>query len=61
MNYLFDTSTIMNLIQSKSASALELFQGQFLIELSYYELGNILWKLKYREIISQKELQDLVN
>lgn len=61
MNYLFDTSAIMNLIQSKSASALELFQGQFLTELNYYELGNVLWKLKYREIISQKELQDLVN
>ncbi|MBD3191150.1 MAG: hypothetical protein GF308_10920 [Candidatus Heimdallarchaeota archaeon] len=35
------------------------FQDQFLTELSYYEFGNILWKLKYHEIISQKELQEL--
>ena len=52
----FDTSTIINIIQIKHDEAITVFKGQNLLDLSYYELGNVLWKLLYRSLLDKDEI-----
>ncbi|MGQ4891171.1 MAG: type II toxin-antitoxin system VapC family toxin [Candidatus Njordarchaeia archaeon] len=42
MNYLFDTSALMDLIERKKHNILK---GQYVLDLTVYEVGNIIWKM----------------
>ncbi|NHI94357.1 MAG: PIN domain-containing protein [Candidatus Lokiarchaeota archaeon] len=59
MTYLFDTSTIINIIQDKPDKAIKIFKGHNLLDLSYYELGNVLWKFDHRKLFNKDEIKKI--
>ncbi|WP_243674925.1 type II toxin-antitoxin system VapC family toxin [Vulcanisaeta distributa] len=44
MSYLFDASSIMNIIKHMKRGALSILRGNYVLDLTMYEIGNALWK-----------------
>ena len=58
MSYLFDSSTIFKAVKE---NAVEVLAGNFTLDLTRYELGNILWKeYTLNKRISREESKKLV-
>ncbi len=55
MNYLFDASALMNLIEQKGKDITHLITRQYTLDLAYYELGNATWKNIHRKLIPTNE------
>jgi predicted nucleic acid-binding protein len=60
MKFLFDSSALMNIIQIRGSKAYDLLKNNFTIDLTYYEIGNIIWKFVYRKLISLQEGSELI-
>lgn len=60
MKLLFDTSAIINLIQQLEEKAVPLLTDQFTLDLSFYEAGNVVWKLNYRKTLSITDTIELL-
>ncbi|MHA1834776.1 MAG: hypothetical protein ACTSV7_12405 [Candidatus Baldrarchaeia archaeon] len=44
MNYLFDTSSILNIIKSRKDAAIKVLKENYTLQLALYEIGNAIWK-----------------
>lgn len=55
MKLIFDTNSIINIIQKEPDNAISIFRDRFISVLSFFELGNVIWKLLYRKLINQNE------
>ncbi len=44
MTVLFDTSALMNLVRREKDRCLDLLEGNAILSLTPYEVGNVLWK-----------------
>src|SRR5487761_2766695 len=53
---LFDTSALFNVIIKNGSNALKLLKSQSILDLTMYEIGNVIWKLAYvkKNITSQQ-------
>lgn len=61
MKKLFDTSAIINLIQTLADDAVPILTNQYILDLSFYEAGNVVWKLHYRKLISSEDAMILLS
>ena len=57
--YLFDSSAIFEAVMDMGSGALPLLEGQYTINLAYYELGNVIWK--HRKTIEADVVLDALN
>ncbi len=55
MKLIFDTNSIINIIQKEPDNAISVFRDRFISVLSFFELGNVIWKLLHRKLINQNE------
>ena len=46
MTYLFDASALVNVVVSRAEEAFDIAKGHGILDLTLYETGNSLWKLK---------------
>jgi predicted nucleic acid-binding protein len=60
MPFLFDASALVNLIVSRGGESLEPLKGQRILDLTAYETGNSLWKLKTIGTLSSDEASSLM-
>ena len=60
MKFLFDSSALMNIIQHRGNKAYELIKNNYTIDLVFYEIGNVIWKFVYRNLITLQEGSDLI-
>ncbi len=60
IKYLLDTSAIFNLIQAQGSAAEPILHESASLDLAYYELGNTVWKMRYRNLVSEKEGNQLL-
>ena len=44
MNFLFDSSALLNIIRSYKDSAIKVLKDNAIIQLTFYEIGNAIWK-----------------
>ena len=44
MNYLFDTSSILNIIKSRKDAAIKVLKENYTLQLALYEIRNAIWK-----------------
>mgnify|MGYP001626405038 CR=1 FL=1 len=44
MSYLFDASSIISIIQYMKRNALRVLSGNYVLDLTIYEIGNAIWK-----------------
>ncbi|MEQ9715400.1 MAG: type II toxin-antitoxin system VapC family toxin [Candidatus Asgardarchaeia archaeon] len=42
--YLFDASSILNIVKNLKEEALDVLENNYTINLAYYEIGNAIWK-----------------
>ena len=61
MNFLFDASAILNAIKQHAENSIFIFKKQYTINLDFYEMGNAVWKLVYREISTEEEAFPIIN
>ncbi|MEM0484669.1 MAG: type II toxin-antitoxin system VapC family toxin [Pyrobaculum sp.] len=50
--YVFDTSAIIKLVELRPRESIELLRDQITADLALYEIGNYIWKLYRRNIVS---------
>jgi|Deesub1362B_J571_1020462.scaffolds.fasta_scaffold00745_3 predicted nucleic acid-binding protein len=55
---LFDASALFNIIERENS--LEILKNNFISDLTFYEVGNAIWKSVYRELLTEKEAQKLL-
>jgi predicted nucleic acid-binding protein len=41
---LFDASALLNLVRKRGKNTLKLLKGNYILTLTFYEVGNALWK-----------------
>lgn len=46
---LFDASALINVVRSKGSQSLGILNKQHILDLTIYEVSNVIWKLSYRE------------
>jgi predicted nucleic acid-binding protein len=61
MSYLFDSSTIINIVQAKGGDAVGLLRGQHTLDLAFYESGNAIRTLFHRHILDRAEAMELAS
>ena len=44
MSYLFDTSSIINIIKHLGKNAINFLRNNYVLDLTIYEIGNVIWK-----------------
>lgn len=44
MSYLFDASSILNIIKNRKSDAIKVLKGNCTLQLAFYEIGNAIWK-----------------
>jgi len=44
MKYLFDASALLNLVRRLGEKALKILEGNYILTLTIYEIGNALWR-----------------
>ncbi|RLF07769.1 MAG: PIN domain nuclease [Thermoprotei archaeon] len=44
MNLLFDASALLNIIRRKRRKAFNILVGNYILDLTFYEIGNAIWK-----------------
>jgi len=55
---LFDASALFNIIERENS--LEILKNNFISDLTFYEVGNAIWKSVYRELLTEEEAQKLL-
>ena len=61
MSYVFDTSSLMAVLLDSESPDIDVLFDEHTIELTFYEVGNVLWKARYlQERIDADETQQLV-
>ena len=58
MPYLFDASALLNATVAQGRQALEIVKGQFVLDLTAYEVGNAIWGLSVLQNKFSPELVD---
>lgn len=58
---LFDASALINIVISKGSRALKLLDGQSILDLTIYEVGNSIWKLTRVKKISNDQASSLLD
>ncbi|WP_054856544.1 hypothetical protein [Vulcanisaeta sp. JCM 16159] len=69
MSYLFDASSIMNIIKHMKRGALSILRGNYVLDLTMYEIGNALWKdvtlfrilTENEAIITYRDILEILN
>lgn len=61
MNFLFDACAILNAIKQYAENSIIIFKKQYTINLAFYEMGNAVWKLVYRELSTEEEAFSIIN
>ncbi len=46
---LFDASSLLNVVRNKESQSIRILERQHLLDLTLYEISNVIWKLSYRE------------
>ncbi|RLE56899.1 MAG: toxin VapC [Candidatus Methanomethylicota archaeon] len=44
MSYIFDAGALLNLIRKAGSNAIEIVKENYILDLTLYEIGNVLWK-----------------
>jgi len=52
VKYVFDASAIIKVVELRPTNAVKVLSDQYTADLAYYEIGNFVWKLYRRSIIT---------
>ncbi len=54
---LFDASALLNIIGEKGEESIRLLKGGYISDLTFYEVGNAMWKSVYRKLITADDAE----
>ncbi|MGB6463757.1 MAG: type II toxin-antitoxin system VapC family toxin [Nitrosotalea sp.] len=46
---LFDASSLLNIVRNKDSQSIGILNKQYVLDLTLYEVSNVIWRLSYRE------------
>jgi predicted nucleic acid-binding protein len=55
---LFDASALLNIVERENS--FEILKNSFISDLTFYEVGNAIWKSVYRELLTEEEAGELL-
>lgn len=54
---LFDASALLNIIEEKGEDSIKFLRGRYITDLTFYEVGNAMWKAVHRELITANDAE----
>ncbi|MFO7967395.1 MAG: type II toxin-antitoxin system VapC family toxin [Archaeoglobaceae archaeon] len=54
---LFDASALLNIIGEKGEDSIEFLKSGYITDLTFYEVGNAMWKSVYRELLTANDAE----